>query len=475
MLIVLIFLASCGTGNGEKIANTAFVSDSPVAHVPAPAYDKSLIKGRVTDSIVCRGHTTQSYALYLPAYYAPDKKWPCIYFFDSHGLGALPLNAYCRLAELYGFVLVGSDFSKNGIPWEVAKSGANSLIEDTRTRINIDPKRIYTAGFSGGSRVAVTLAIQDSGVVAGVIGCAAGFPKVQFELQHKFDYCGMVGDQDFNLAEMRQWDKTLGEYGFSHQLLTSGDVHGWTSARDFETALLWIQVNAMKKQVQPKNDTLIATLKKDYDQRIESAMRAGEWIKSQELLQGMISIFDGLSDISVGKKQLTDLIEGESYKKAVALQKQLQEEELKGQQDLVQQFAAQDEKWWSKKISDLNHEAKTKEETQMNCRLLNYLGLVSYANSSHALEAGDLANASTFIKIFKMADPRNPDCSYLLATYYIKKGDSRQAISSLKEAAALGFSDIGQLLSDPVFNSLQQEAQFKVVSQRVRGNVKSHN
>ena len=36
-----------------------------------------------------------------------------------------------------------------------------ALMADTRSRINIDPQRIYTAGFSGGSRVAVSVAIVD--------------------------------------------------------------------------------------------------------------------------------------------------------------------------------------------------------------------------------------------------------------------------------------------------------------------------
>ena len=436
-----------------------------------PDYDNSLAPGKVTDSILCRKHNTQSYTIYLPAGYSSNKPFPCIYFFDSHGLGALPISAYKDLAEKYGFVLVGSNASKNGIPWPVTNDGVKALIEDTRTRINIDPKRIYTAGFSGGSRVAVTVAILDGGV-AGVIGCAAGFPKVQYELQNKFDYFGIVGDFDFNFTEMGQWDKTLAQNGFSHQLLTTAGMHGWASATDFETALLWIQVNAMKEHLQPKNDTLIAALKKDYDKRINAAISSGEWIKEHELLDGLVKALEGLTDISACKKQSADLVAGEGFKNAITLQEQLQGIELNGQQELVKQFTTQDEKWWTKKVAELNqnaHNAKTKQESQMNRRLLNYLGLVSYMNTTHALNAGYLANAANYLKVFKMADPQNPDCGYLAAVYYMKKGNQQQAISSLNEAASAGFNDISQLITDPAFSSLQNDAGFKKVENKVRG------
>ena len=81
---------------------------------------------------------------------SPEKKFPCIYFFDAHARGSLPVRTYKDLAEKYGFVLIGSNISKNGTEWQVTNDGVKVLMEDTRSRINIDPKRIYTSGFSGG-------------------------------------------------------------------------------------------------------------------------------------------------------------------------------------------------------------------------------------------------------------------------------------------------------------------------------------
>ena len=106
----------------------------------------------------------------------------------------------------------------------------------------------------------------------------------------------------------------------------------------------------------------------------------------------------------------------------------------------------------------------------MNKRVLNYLGLVSYMYSDHAIKTGDLAHAGTFLKVFKMADPKNPDCGYLSATYYMQAGDQNAAIASLNESVSLGFNEVAKLLSDPAFSGLHDDARFKKVVDKAREN-----
>ncbi len=435
-----------------------------------PTYDASLPKGRVVDSITCKDGS-QDFALYLPAHYNPAQAYPCIYFFDPHGHGGLPLRMYKELAEQYGFVLVGSNASKNGMQWQVTNNAAQALIADTKGRINIDPKRIYAAGFSGGSRVASSVALMDGGI-AGVIGCGAGFPNGGASATSRFDYFGMVGDQDFNLIEMRQLDSTLEQNNFDHELIVFSGKHAWAPAADFSTALLWMQVYAIKEHLQPKDDALVAALKSDYDKRLAAAILANDLVKVNGLLYSMIQTLGGLTDVAPEQKRLADLAAGNAFKKAAYTQYMLQQNELQQQQQFAKHFTALDGKWWTQKIAQLEHDAdggKTPDEL-MNRRLLNYLGLVSYMSSNHAIQENDMPNAELYLKVFKMADPQNPDQRYLTAQYYIKKGDNTQAVASLKEAAALGFSDVSQLLSDPAFTGFQGDAGYQEVVKKVRTN-----
>jgi len=428
-----------------------------------PAYDNTLAKGKVTDTIICSAQKEQSYALYLPSYYTSAKAYPCIFFFDAHARGPLPLKMYKDLAEKYGFILIGSNVSKNGMSPQQAVDVANTMITDACARINIDAKRMYVAGFSGGARVAGTVAVQNNNI-AGVIACAAGLPNTAQPLQSKFNYFGMVGVYDFNLTELQHQDQTLEQNGFTHQLLTFQGKHAWPPAADFEMAILWLQANAMKENLQPKNDSLLSALNTNYSGQISMAVASKDFIKEQQLLAGAIKVLNGLSDVSAYQKQLTELLNANNYKAAVEQQTQLQQLELSSQQSFAQEFTQHDDKWWAQQINSLRHSvktAKTQYEAQMYQRLINFLGLLCYLNTDHALNTGDLTNAGVYLKVFKLADPQNPDCYYLSAIYYMRENDRQQAIAALKDAAKLGYSDVALLLTNPVFDPIQADPAFK--------------
>ena len=473
-VLAAMCLLSCGAGGNQK--HEQVNNDSSNAK-QTTEFDTTLPKGRLTDSLMCRKQNGNSYALYLPSYYSSKHSFPCIFFFDAHARGALPLQLYKDLAEKYGFVLVGSNVSKNGMPWETTREVIKILREDISARINTYPHRIYTSGFSGGSKVASSEAIYTGGI-AGVIGCAAGFPQVEQGIRQKFDYFGMVGKYDFNLQEMEMLDKTLEQNGFTRQILTYDGKHDWPPAPEMNTALLWIQVNYLKRNADRKNeglmsDTLIRVLKTDYETRIGAAARSGDAVTKYELMTGMTRALEGLTDLMAYKNELTRLTASPTYKNALAQQAALQQAELNLQQETAGKFATLGEEAWAKKIAELNlkiHSSKTPSEGQMYQRLLNFTGLVAYLNSDHAIKTGDLANAATYLKIFRMADPKNPDCAYLAAGYYMKKGDKTNAIASLKESAALGYSDLQQLITDPAFNGLRNDEVYKQVVQQVSGN-----
>ena len=83
----------------------------------------------------------RSYAWYIPQK-GNGKAMPVVFFFDPHGDGTLPLNKYKTLAEAYGFILIGSNHSKNGNDWPTTENIWNSLITDVRQRLKIDERRL---------------------------------------------------------------------------------------------------------------------------------------------------------------------------------------------------------------------------------------------------------------------------------------------------------------------------------------------
>ena len=76
-------------------------------------------KGQIVERLECVNDSSQSYALYLPANYTPDRKWPILYALDPGARGKTPVEHFREAAEKYGWILAGSNNSRNG-PWRRA-------------------------------------------------------------------------------------------------------------------------------------------------------------------------------------------------------------------------------------------------------------------------------------------------------------------------------------------------------------------
>src|SRR5690348_1656648 len=157
--------------------------------------------GTVIGKVSCSANPQQTFALYLPANYSQNRRWPIIYVFDPGARGKVAVEAIRDAAEKYGYIVVGSNNSRNGAE-ATSTEAANAMWRDTQQRFSIDEHRRYFAGMSGGARMATALAMSCNGCVAGVIANAAGFPlgrKPSTAL--KFAYFAALGDADFNFLE----------------------------------------------------------------------------------------------------------------------------------------------------------------------------------------------------------------------------------------------------------------------------------
>lgn len=463
IIFTTIVLLSCGQG-GESKANTGSHANTASA---GTGYDTVLPTGVVKDTVVCRNNAGHAYALYLPSNYTSSKPWPCIILFDAHARGALPVRMYKDFAERYGCILIGSNISKNGTANDVLDNIISILWNDIHNRFNIDTARTYTSGFSGGSKVAALAAINHRGV-AGVIGCAGGLPNLGQGFRHEFEYFGIAGDYDFNEMEMLQLDTYLTQFKHPHQLLTWKGIHTWPPATEYKAAILWTMVNSMKKHKLQTNDTVINELKNYFDERIAGAKK--DELTTAILLEGAARTFDGLTDVGNYKQQfsaMTDKWNGTPpYKKYL-------QEEYDLDQEMAAKFTVWDEQTLAGKIKGLQQKAEhcgVVPQANAIRRVLAYTGLISYMNVSQALTTNDLVAAEKYIRIFKLADTKNPDVYYFQAIVAARKADAKGTVAALNEAAGLGYSDVDQLLAEPSFGPVRQDTTFQKIVRQVRDN-----
>jgi poly(3-hydroxybutyrate) depolymerase len=106
---------------------------SLVAQAPTPA------PGAVHASVTALADATNSYALYLPSGYSSAKRWPLLLVFDPFARGEVSVKLFHEAAEKYGFIVVGSNNSRN---FEDPSTAIRVLWVDVKERYAIDPRRI---------------------------------------------------------------------------------------------------------------------------------------------------------------------------------------------------------------------------------------------------------------------------------------------------------------------------------------------
>lgn len=246
---------------------------------------QDLAPGRIIHQVKCAADPAQSYALYLPSNYSPGRSWPVIFAFSPVARGRVPLERLQEAAEKYGYILAGSNNSRNGDP-QSTTAAIRTMPTDVTTRFSVDRKRVYTAGLSGGSRVAMQVALNSGGKIAGVIACSAGFPDARARKSVPFVIFGTAGTEDFNYLEMLRLRRTLTT---PHRLMIFEGGHDWLPASLGAEAIEWLEVQAMKSGLRPRDEPLL--------DRIFAARVAQASAQPSEL-KALAADFEGLRDVT---------------------------------------------------------------------------------------------------------------------------------------------------------------------------------
>ena len=425
--------------------------------------------GKVHEHISCSANTLFTYALYLPSACnnrfdksTVQKRFPVILAFDPHGDGSLPVKRFSSLAEKYGFILVGSNDSRNMQSPEESVAIVQAMFEEIENRLPIDTSDIVVMGFSGGSRVATATAIYRP-VVRGVIGCGAGFPSGVQPLNYKFDYFGIVGLGDFNLSEMVALDKTLARMDFRHFILEFDGIHGWPGKPEIEKAWTWHLFNSMKDGRLKKSDSLIRVFSETMSADYDSLVKQGRLLYARQNLALAISCLDGLIDLSPLRSKLTSLETSGEYKGAIKEFDDVLGREQKEQQMLSDALYSKDLKWWKarlEKYRDNKNPRLSPDDTLMNHRLLAFLGLFCYSNANALLKQNNIEQTKLVIGVYTMVEPENPEPYYMMAVLSARVNDTVQTVSYLKRAFDNGFRDKARTQAQPEFGIIRNNTTY---------------
>ncbi len=198
---------------------------------------------------------------------------------------------------------------------------------DAQERFAINPNRIYTSGFSGGSRAACAVAVL-SGQITGVVGCGAGFSGLsehQPTAKATYVYAGVVGDKDMNYREMLQVEKQLASLNIARKLFFFDGGHEWPPSEKVVEAFGWLELQAMKKGLLARKTSWLDSL---YQQSVRQARQYETEGKLYEALltyQQLTADFTDLHDLAEPKRAIIRLSGLKEIERVIKAKQRLQE------------------------------------------------------------------------------------------------------------------------------------------------------
>ncbi len=439
--------------------------------LPAHTQTDAWPLGQKIDTVRCLQDSTHSYALYLPTYYSPDQIWPVVYIFEPAARGALPVDSFRQGAERYGYILAASNVSRNG-PMENNFAAADILLNDVRTRFAIDHKRQYYSGFSGGARAATAQA-QRQPNSAGVIACGAGFPAhVEYHpsAESNFVYLALVGIRDLNYREVHALRPRLQDWKIPHRIKAFDAGHQWPPDTLLTEALAWLDLQAMKQGDKEIDQTFIHTQAQKRQATIDRALQAENWLAAANAYRQYLADFQDLVVLQETEAAFRQLEQDKEYRKASKQAKLWQGKEAKRKAAL--KAAAEPlyyptfttdslRRWWQKEIQTLQKMERSKNiaKSEMAARLLNWITVISVEWGRGQMRGEAFESAREYFRLGVKVNPNNFYFHYLLAQAQSALKDRSAALTTLRQAVALGLPD-RKWLDHPAFDPLRTQNEF---------------
>lgn len=431
-------------------------------------------RGHIVERVATLKDSSQTYALYLPSNYTPARRWPTLYCFDPLARGAVPVKLFSEAAERFGWVVVGSNNSRNG-PLKASLDATRVLFEDTQTRLSIDGARTYATGFSGGARHAVLLDFLCRHCFAGVIAVGAGYPtSYKPTAPVTFALFGIAGTEDFNFPEMKALEATLARLGATHRFESFEGGHAWPSPELAATAVEWMELQAIKSGLRQKDEAFADAV---WQRRLVAARRLEEDSK-------LYAAYRAFESLAADFRDLRDTAEADGRAVALGASKEVkaalrdEAEQLGRQQRLVAELFELAEKRrgefevkvqaagdFRAIVEGLRVKAKAEAdsgERRVARRTLNQVTAHFYeAAANLRQQRARPPEVVAALEIASEVAPRSPQLFYELAVAHAANSDKKRSLAALRKAFELGFKDTAALEREPALEPLRGEAEYK--------------
>jgi poly(3-hydroxybutyrate) depolymerase len=408
----------------------------------------------VLEKVACKDDPSQTYALYLPSGLDGNQKWPVLLCFDPGARGKAPVERFQAAAEKFGWVIAGSNNSRNG-PWTANATAINAMVKDLTRHLPLDLKRVYAAGLSGGARVACQIAM--GGMAQGVIACSAAFPGSETPSKVPFAFFGTAGLTDFNYRELRRVDRELADKRAVHRVVIFDGGHEWLPSALAVEAIAWLELQAMRTGTKPKDQ---AWIQEQFAARVATAPLK-PLLDRQSGLKTIAADFKGLADTTAVERELAEISATRELRDAVKAERTRERAEEMTMESLLSAANEGIGASIRKTVTDLQAKAQSAGPDRATAiRVLQGVASTCSEGAREAMRNHEYEHAATLLEMVVLLRPERPQGHFELARARAQLGDKKRAVLALQQAIAAGFTDATRVRDEKAFDKLRSDSAF---------------
>ena len=375
----------------------------------------------------------------------------------------------------------------------------NAMVKDAQQRFRLDERRIYVTGFSGGARVAIFLAAQCQGCIAGVIAAGAGFPVgLDATKRSPLPIFVTVGVDDFNFAEISELDQILDKAGTTHQVEQFAGRHDWPPPEVAIGAIEWMELQAIRSATRPNDQQFVQSIWQAKWARANSLVEAKKFYEAFQAYSAINATFSGLHDLSGAQTELAKLQASSEVKNASReVQRQITRQHefearvrtlIAASQRVSLRSDAGDssdnarpeqnvsegpapESQLNTLFADLRKQAAKAEDgsdRRVARRVVNGAYINFYEQGTSELSQKHFDAAARWFALASDINPERAGAFFYLASAYAGKGDKKKALRALKSAVDHGFSDVAAIENNALFDSIRDDPQYRAIMQTLQ-------
>lgn len=420
------------------------------------AQQLTLKKGTIISAIPVNDSISENFTLYLPTSFEVSKKWPIVFVFDMQGRGKQAMSMFRQAAEEQGYILAASNSVHDSITLSKNVLITSRMFNTIYALLPIMKNRSYTAGFSGGARLASLLPtfVKE---IQGVISCGSAIANEGvLSSRNKFHFIGIVGTEDYNYLPMQNGQKLLNKLKFPNQLLVFDGGQKWPESKYLAKAMEIFTLAAMSKDQELKNAAYIDTAYRRNLGEVSAILSSDKPVRANLLLNEMMGVYRNFKDIDSLKESSKTLKKTKLYRshhrsQGAAFFKEALIKDDYGyylEEDL-HTYNYNNLGWWKYQMEELDKYEKNINifEKQMGRRLKLYLNAL-IADTIDVVNASSLVDeeALLFLWMIKtITDSQNYSPYLKIISLSAKVEDYGTALFYLEELLKNGYTNKNEL------------------------------